>query len=114
MALVLQHVPPPHQKLVNFYGLYSNAHRGKRKKQGHRFGRPEVKEAPWEPPELKRRWGSSSWRYLIWRAWLEDPMLCPECGTKLKISEIVTSNAPRRYRALKQLRLFPVKQPRGP
>ena len=63
LALVLQHVPPPHMKLVNYHGLYSSAHRGRRKRQGVRFGRPELTNAPWEEPSAPK----GTWRYLIWR-----------------------------------------------
>jgi hypothetical protein len=33
IALVTSHIPDPHQQMVRYYGRYSNASRGKRRKQ---------------------------------------------------------------------------------
>ncbi|UCF39242.1 MAG: transposase [Acidobacteriota bacterium] len=35
IALVTSHIPDSHQQMVRYYGRYSNASRGKRRKQGH-------------------------------------------------------------------------------
>ena len=63
IALVTSHIPNPHQQMVRYYGRYSNASRGKRRKRevplrlasAHRDApREENSEADYFSPERRR------------------------------------------------------------
>ncbi len=78
IAEITTHIPDKREQLVRYYGAYSNASRGKRKKEkigaGEEVnGKPEIIEvAP--PPvskELKRRWS-----YFIQTVYETDPLVC--------------------------------------
>jgi len=58
IAEITTHIPDKREQLVRYYGAYSNASRGKRKKERVEEQPTEVTQVP-PPPisrELKRRW----------------------------------------------------------
>ncbi len=74
---------------VGYYGVYSNVSRGKRKKlEGVETvtRKAEVTEIP--PPlvskELKKRWS-----YFIRKVYETDPLLCPKCSGKMRITSFI-------------------------
>jgi hypothetical protein len=77
--------------LVRYYGAYSKASRGKRKKERPAANEeasrtPAVIEAP-PPPvskELKRRWS-----YFIRKVYETDPLVCPKCAGEMGIISFV-------------------------
>jgi len=80
-ARLIAQIPPRGQKLVNYYGLYSNKVRGMWKKNGFDL-RKLVRSR-------KRRRGLFSWRSQLWRLLSMDPLECPSCGEELLLEEIV-------------------------
>ena len=44
IARVVQHIPDPSQQMIRYFGIYSNAARGKRKRL-KTLGAPEIVEA---------------------------------------------------------------------
>jgi len=79
LARLLVQTPPRHQKLVNYYGLYSNRVRGQWRKMGFRIKRV-VSKGPtgWLP-----------WRSQLWRVYEANPLGCPRCGTEMELIELV-------------------------
>ncbi len=73
-------------QLIRYYGAYSNASRGKRKKEKVEEEPAEVTEVP--PPlvskELKKRWS-----YFIKKVYETDPLVCPKCSGEMKIISFI-------------------------
>ena len=83
------HIPEPRRHLVRYYGWYSNVSRGRRRKADphqtivnaeagapSRAARAETRDAR----ALRR-----SWAQLIKRIYEVDPLLCPSCGSEMKV-----------------------------
>ena len=97
LARVIMHVPEPRRHLVRYYGWYSSATRGKRRKaeavKGEvgrvetgpvsRAARAETREAR----ALRR-----SWAQLIKRVYEVDPLVCPSCGSEMKVIAFITEH----------------------
>ena len=93
VARVLVQIPDPRRHLVRYYGVYSNAARGKHKKAAA----PAEPSAPDEAPEvaaipdgphraaLRRRWAE-----LIRRVYEVDPLVCPRCGGEARVVGFIT------------------------
>ncbi len=96
VARVLVQIPDPRRHLVRYYGAYSNASRGKRKKAAA----PAEPSPPDEAPEdaatphgpyraaLRRCWAE-----LIRRVYEVDPLVCPECGSEMRVIGFITHPA---------------------
>ena len=97
VARVLAHVPDPRRHLVHYYGAYSSVVRGRMKAASQ----PPDSSAPPPPPEpgldplpplspavaaTRRRW-----RDLIRRVYETDPLLCPRCGSLMRVVAFITS-----------------------
>jgi hypothetical protein len=77
IARVTSHIPDKGQVMTRYYGLYSNAHRGKTRKAGcDPLYPPITDEAPTYVP-------SKSWAAMIRKVYEIDPLLCPSCGGKM-------------------------------
>jgi hypothetical protein len=85
IARVAQHIPEKNQQMIRYYGIYSNAARGKRKKLDE-LGVPDIVEAEFVNRKSYRR----SWRKLIYKIFGVDPMKCRKCGERLRIIKIYT------------------------
>jgi hypothetical protein len=92
VARVLAQIPEPRRHLVRYYGRYSNASRGRRKKSGQQIemacldsaaARPEP--TPAEISSLRRRWAE-----MIRRVYEIDPLVCPKCGSEMKVIGFIT------------------------
>ncbi len=91
-------VPDPGQHMVRYYGLYAN--RSRREWQARWRGDPwgEGEPAPGvtvpeaSGPGHGGRAGSrtGSWARLLRRVLEVDPLLCPQCGVKMKVVSVVT------------------------
>jgi hypothetical protein len=86
LARVLMHVPDLNKPYIHHYGIYSNRSQLKPRKD------PASAEATHheEPPRvsnsnLRRRWAS-----LIRRVYQADPLICPQCGSKMRILSFIT------------------------
>jgi hypothetical protein len=87
IAKVTSHIPEKGAQLVHDYGAYSNAHRGKKAKAAAsalpHFAKEEESETQWV--QLRRK----SWAALIRLVYESDPLLCPKCGTQMKIVSVM-------------------------
>jgi hypothetical protein len=93
VARILVQIPDPSCHLVRYYGAYSNATRGKRKKATA----PVEPSASRQPPAdaavpdgpyraaLRRRWAE-----LIRRVYEVDPLGCPRCGGEMRVVGFIT------------------------
>jgi hypothetical protein len=84
IARVTSHIPDKGQVTVRYFGLYANAHRGKVKKASHqgfplRMVEDELRPLP-----------SKGWAEMIRKVYEVDPLLCPQCGGKMKIIACLT------------------------
>ncbi len=65
--------------MIRYYGLYSNAHRGKvRKAEADPFHPPINEDEPDYMP-------SKGWAGMIRKVYEVDPLLCPTCGGRMRI-----------------------------
>jgi len=95
LARVIMHIPEPRRHLVRYYGWYSNVSRGKRRKvEKEKVGvanagadsqsaRAEAQDA-----RAMRR----SWAQLIKRIYEVDPLVCPACGSEMKVIAFITEH----------------------
>ena len=83
IARVTSHIPDKGQVMVRYYGLYSNAHRGKMRKAGAASSPPLIieDETPFVP--------SRGWAGMIRKVFEVDPLLCPSCGGQMKIISFI-------------------------
>jgi len=92
---------PKHKHLIRYYGLYSSRSKGKANKDGSlaRFTyRPETSGdvqlvgSPDEYPEtVSSRASRRSWARLIQKVYEVDPLICPKCGSEMKVIAIITN-----------------------
>ena len=79
MARVTSHIPDKGQVMIRYYGLYSNAHRGKMRKAGCDPLYPIITEdGPTYVP-------SKGWAEMIRKVYEVDSLLCSSCGNRMKI-----------------------------
>ncbi len=77
--------------MVTYYGPYANAYkhcRSPAQSPDTGAGSAPVPE-PEEPTPFERKL-SVRWAQLIKQAWLEDSLLCPECGDEMQILSFIT------------------------
>jgi hypothetical protein len=94
------HIPPKHNHLIRYYGLYSSRTRGKANKDGSlaQFGyKPtdaeDVKheQSPESSTEMASNKASrQSWARLIQKVYEIDPLICPKCSLKMRIVAVIT------------------------
>ena len=83
IARVTSHIPDKGQVMVRYYGLYSNAHRGKRRKAQHAVNPFLIieQEESFVP--------SKGWAEMIRKVYEVDPLLCPSCGGQTRIISFI-------------------------
>jgi len=92
LARVIMHIPEPRRHLVRYYGAYSNVSRGKRRLREEAAGSacspgeghsPSTRAKKDQGPAARalRR----SWAKLIKRIYEVDPLVCPKCGSEMKV-----------------------------
>jgi len=68
--------------MVRYYGLYSNAHRGKMRKRDADSSPPVIIDQElYIPPK--------GWVEMIRKAYEVDPLLCPSCGGPMRIISFI-------------------------
>ena len=84
IARVTSHIPDKGQVMIRYYGLYANAHRGKKKKAGVDPSCPPIieDEASFIP--------SSGWAEMIKKVYEIDPLICPKCGGQMRVIAFIT------------------------
>ena len=92
LARVIMHIPEPRKHLIRFYGWYSNLSRGKRRLREEAAGStcpsgdgqaPLVRAKKDKGPDARAMW--RSWAKLIRRIYEVDPLVCPKCGSEMKV-----------------------------
>lgn len=84
IAELTQHIPLRRRAQVIYYGRYSSASRGKRKRDEGNSD-PRVVVASSTVPRSIRR----AWARLIAKVYQVNPLICPRCGGKMKITEFI-------------------------
>jgi len=88
IALVTSHIPDPNEQTVRYYGRFSNAARGKRRKKA--LGQPATDEAnsvP-EPDSTARHFARDrrrNWARLLKKIYEIDPLTCFRCGGQMDV-----------------------------
>jgi hypothetical protein len=82
-ARVTAHIPDKRQVMIRYYGLYSNAHRGKMRKAGADPPYPPVIED--DPAYVPAK----GWAEMIRKVYEVDPLGCPTCGGKMSIISFI-------------------------
>ena len=89
IARVSSHVPDHHEHLLRYYGRYSNAARGKRrKKEAQRALHPTHGDHPREGDSQAERFSRErrrSWARLLKKIYEVDPLTCGQCGSRMAI-----------------------------
>jgi len=83
IARVTSHIPDKGQVMIRYYGLYANAHRGKKRKTG---------EDPSHPPIIDDKVSfvpSKGWAEMIRKVFEVDPLICPQCGGEMKVISFI-------------------------
>jgi hypothetical protein len=94
VARVLVQIPGPRRHSARYYGVYSNAARGKRRKaaapaEASPSSEPERETTT--PPDgayraaLRRRWAE-----MLRRVYEVDPLVCPRCGGEMRVVGFIT------------------------
>lgn len=79
IARVTSYIPDKGLLMVRYYGLYSNAHRGKMRK-AQQAANPFLiieQEESFVP--------SKGWAQMIRKVYEVDPLLCPRCGGRIRV-----------------------------
>ncbi|MBU0483224.1 MAG: transposase zinc-binding domain-containing protein [Proteobacteria bacterium] len=114
IVAITQHIPEKSFQLVRYYGWYSNRARGDREKQKQQ-NKPVIKESSiFEIIDVSdyrpKRIPSPKWRECIKKVWEVDPLLCPKCGSEMRIISFITGNKVIR-KILEHLELWEERQP---
>ena len=83
IARVTSHIPDKGQVMVRYYGLYSNAHRGKMRKAGAAPSPPLIIE------DEQNSVPSKGWAGMIRKVHEVDPLCCPACGGQMKMISFI-------------------------
>ena len=88
VARVLTHIPDPNRHTIHYYGRYSNRAKPKSTQDSTSEELSDPKE-PTSVPEskLRRRWAD-----LIRRVFQTDPLVCPQCGSPMRIVSFITQD----------------------
>ncbi len=82
VARITSHIPDKGQVMIRYYGLYSNAHRGKRRKAKEENPCLIIEqEEPFAP--------SRGWANMIKKVYEIDPLLCPKCCGQMSIISFI-------------------------
>ncbi|QOX81016.1 transposase (plasmid) [Trichlorobacter lovleyi] len=116
LAHIISHIPRHGEQMVRYYGYYSNAARGKRRKYGMDDKTPEI--AGQEQDTGYRKKCRANWARLIQKIYETDPLSCPHCKGTMRILAFIEEEVVIR-KILDHLGLWDVpkrqpKQGRGP
>jgi len=82
VAAVTVHIPNKNQKMINYYGFYSNKSRGMRQKSETD---EEEKSLTIFPATEEQREYRKKWAQLIRQVFEVDPLRCPICNSEMRI-----------------------------
>ena len=107
LELLCKHIPDRHEHLVRYYGRYSSRTRGAERE------RPEIDEPEADSAGPARQAAKAAWAKLIRKVYEVDPLLCPECGTQMRVIALIEDPAVIE-RILSWLGLWQPLRPSGP
>jgi len=84
LARLVIHIPNRGEQMLRYYGYYSKKSRGMRKKAGTDDQAPALMESGLSTKARRR-----SWARLIQKVYEVDPLICPHCGTKMRIISVI-------------------------
>ena len=84
LARITPHIPDKWESTTRYYGLYSHRKRGKEKQLNKALG-IRIEELPLEASKPVSR----TWAALIKKVFEVDPLVCPKCGEKMKVRELL-------------------------
>jgi len=105
IALLTQHIPPRGVQYLRRYGLYSSRGRGTwnrkpyvaahapegwKQKHAERPDSPEWQQIPDADPPVCSAERRAAWARLIAKVYEVDPMICPRCGSPMKVLAVIT------------------------
>jgi hypothetical protein len=85
IARVTSHIPDKGKVMIRYYGLYSDAHRGKIRKTASALSSSPVME------DGQTSVLSKGWAEMIRRVYEIDPLLCPSCGGRIRAAKFIDS-----------------------
>ncbi len=86
IARVLMQVPEPNKHSIHYFGVYSNRVKQKPNKDSSSPAASPNDESPSiSNSNLRRRWAN-----LIQRVYQTDPLVCPKCGSQMRIISFIT------------------------
>ena len=92
LALIISHIPRHGEQMVRYYGYYSNAAKGKRRKLG--LIDTEIPEiAGQEADSAYRKKCRANWARLIQKIYEIDPLTCPNCGGTMRVLAFIEEAA---------------------
>lgn len=110
LAAVTSHIPNRGEHLVRYYSWYSSVQRGKRRK----LGLEEPADiTPIEEDGLSGKAARRSWSRLIRKIYEIDPLVCPECGSRMRLVAFIEQEQIIR-KILKHLSLWEEPRTRAP
>jgi len=112
LALIISHIPRRGEQMVRYYGYYSNAARGKRRKQGLLDAEiPEI--VCQEEVSGFRKQCRANWARLIQKIYEVDPLSCPKCQGVMRVLAFIEEKAVIR-KILEHLALWEVPRRKAP
>ncbi len=84
VAQLTTHVPNRGEHMVRYYGYYSNASRGKRKKEGRDKDVQALIKS-----DISSKTFRKNWARLIQKMYHVDPLLCPKCEGEMRIISFI-------------------------
>ena len=96
IAAITQHIPKKNFQMTRNYGFYSNKSRGLRAKEELASKENKDQKTTVEAVEVinvskykPKNVPSLTWRECIKKIWKEDPLICPECLSEMKILSFI-------------------------
>ena len=108
------HVPNKGEQMARYYGYYSNAARGKRKKAVADLSAEASAQAGDQipyilEPELSDKAFRKNWARLIQKIYEVNPLTCPKCASEMRVIAFIHDEDVIR-KILKHLNLWDVKR----
>jgi len=86
-------VPDPYERLLVYYGLYSNASALRKQipvEEGKKEEEESLEDSSDKPKHTGKLRSKKYWARLIEKIWLTDPLLCPSCGGECRVISFIT------------------------
>ena len=111
IARITSHIPKKGAKQIIYYGAYSQAWRGRERRQGILPKVPAKEELSSSAKDRSSCFRRQQWAVLLKKVWDIDVLKCPKCGGEMKVISFLEQPSVIR-RILKHLDLW--EDPRPP